>query len=151
MKLKQLIHIILISALGTSCAEYQECQDGLGIIPCPSKVEITEGQHKICKDWKEKIIYKNNPGMPAEAYSIDVRKNRIKVESGDRNGFLYAKQTIEQLINHSDSTIAVCRIYDEPRFSFRGMHLDCARHMFSISDIKAYLDIMATYKMNRFH
>lgn len=89
--------------------------------------------------------------MPAEAYSIEVNPNKIKIKAGDRNGFLYAEQTLKQLINHNDSTIVACRIYDEPRFSFRGMHLDCARHMFSISDIKSYLDIMAAYKMNRFH
>ena len=151
MKLKQLTRIILVSALVSSCAEYQDCPDGLGVIPCPTDVRVAQGEYKVCKDWKKDIVLKNDSGMSSEAYSIDVTKNRIKVRAGDRNGFLYAEQTLEQLIDHSDSTIAVCHIYDEPRFRYRGMHLDCARHIFSVSDIKSYIDIMATYKMDRFH
>ena len=105
MKLKQLTRIILASALVASCAEYKDCPDGLGVIPCPTDVRVAQGEYKVCKDWKKDIVLKNDSGMSSEAYSIDVTKNRIKVRAGDRNGFLYAEQTLEQLIDHSDSTI----------------------------------------------
>lgn len=47
--------------------------------------------------------------------------------------------------------IAGCKIIDYPRFEYRGMHLDVARHLFPIEFIKEYIDLMALYKMNNFH
>ena len=43
------------------------------------------------------------------------------------------------------------KIQDKPRFGYRGMHLDCSRHFFSVEEVKKYLDVMAMYKLNRFH
>lgn len=43
------------------------------------------------------------------------------------------------------------KIKDKPRFGYRGMHLDCSRHFFSVEEVKKYLDVMALYKLNRFH
>ena len=42
-------------------------------------------------------------------------------------------------------------IEDAPRFAYRGMHLDVARHFFSVEEVKRYLDVMAIHKLNRFH
>lgn len=43
------------------------------------------------------------------------------------------------------------KVFEQPRFEYRGMHLDVVRHFFSVEFIKHYLDLMAMYKMNRFH
>ena len=43
------------------------------------------------------------------------------------------------------------RIDDAPRFSYRGMHLDVARHFFGPDFVKRYIDMLARYKINRFH
>lgn len=48
-------------------------------------------------------------------------------------------------------SVPAIEIEDAPRFPYRGMHLDVGRHFFGVSFIKKYLDLMATYKMNRFH
>jgi hexosaminidase len=42
-------------------------------------------------------------------------------------------------------------INDQPRFGYRGMHLDVSRHFFPISFVKEYLDMMALHNMNTFH
>src|SRR6202012_3876419 len=49
------------------------------------------------------------------------------------------------------ATIPCAAIKDEPRFAYRGMHLDVARHFFPVEFIKKYLDVMAMYKLNNFH
>src|SRR5699024_6600344 len=51
----------------------------------------------------------------------------------------------------SNRDIPCAVITDYPRFSYRGMHLDCGRHFFPVSFIKEYLDLMARYKFNTFH
>ena len=42
-------------------------------------------------------------------------------------------------------------VEDHPRFSYRGMHLDVSRHFFSVDEVKRYIDVMASYKLNQFH
>ena len=42
-------------------------------------------------------------------------------------------------------------IEDQPRFNYRGMHLDVARHFFPVSFIKQYIDLLARFKFNTFH
>ena len=83
------------------------------------------------------------------------------VKASAYNGFLYALQTLKQLTDveiFSDKVdpdqkflFPVVSIKDKPRFAYRGMHLDCARHFFSVEEVKKYLDIMAAYKLNRMH
>ena len=42
-------------------------------------------------------------------------------------------------------------INDEPRFGYRGLMLDVARYFYSVEYVKEYIDLMARYKINRFH
>lgn len=91
--------------------------------------------------------------MPIEAYGLKVTSERIDI-SGRGAGLFYGVQTLLQLI-HSKSlsygTVHGVEITDYPRFSYRGMHLDVARHFFPVDFIKQYIDIMAAYKLNNFH
>lgn len=88
-----------------------------------------------------------------EAYELSINKDNIKIY-GQGPGLFYGLQSIIQLfpISHSTSIkLPVVSIKDEPRFSYRGMHLDVGRHMFPIAFIKKYIDFLASYKINRFH
>ena len=48
-------------------------------------------------------------------------------------------------------TIPACTIEDQPRYPWRGMHLDVSRHFFPKETVESYLDLLAAYKMNVFH
>ena len=48
-------------------------------------------------------------------------------------------------------TTRVVSISDSPRFPYRGLHLDVGRHFFPVEFIKKYIDLMAMYKLNKFH
>jgi hexosaminidase len=96
-----------------------------------------------------------------EAYKLKVTKKDIQVSYNSPKGAFYAVQTIRQLLppaietngnlSVKDLKISCVNIYDEPRFPYRGMHLDVARHFFPVELVKSYLDLMAMYKMNTFH
>ncbi len=43
------------------------------------------------------------------------------------------------------------KIEDEPKFAWRGMHLDVCRHFFTVDEVKQYIDYLAMYKLNTFH
>lgn len=95
----------------------------------------------------------------AEAYKLDVEENGIKIEAADYAGFIYATQTILQLMPETAFGKTTVKAYalpaleieDYPRFGWRGMHLDCSRHFFNIEEVRKYVDYLAMHKMNRFH
>lgn len=107
------------------------------------------------------FIFLKDANLAEEEYSIDITKANCIVRASSYNGFLYAIQTLKQLTsvnifgnepNPAEKFIFPCvKIQDKPRFGYRGMHLDCSRHFFSVEEVKKYLDIMALYKLNRFH
>lgn len=107
------------------------------------------------------FIFLKDANLAEEEYSIDITKANCIVRASSYNGFLYAIQTLKQLTsvnifgnepNPAEKFLFPCvKIQDEPRFGYRGMHLDCSRHFFSVEEVKKYLDIMALYKLNRFH
>ncbi len=120
------------------------------------------GLAKIAQEGKMKgFIFLKDGSMGPEEYSIAISKKNCIVSASAYNGFLYAIQTLKQLtdvkifseeIDPAQKFLFPCvTIKDKPRFAYRGMHLDCARHFFSVEEVKKYLDIMATYKLNRFH
>ncbi|MVM35418.1 family 20 glycosylhydrolase [Spirosoma sp. HMF4905] len=88
----------------------------------------------------------------AEGYQLQISTQGIKLTGHDEAGLFYGVQSLTQLFAQSKSaTIPACDITDYPRFSYRGMHLDVSRHMFSVAFIKKYIDELALYKFNTFH
>lgn len=88
-----------------------------------------------------------------EGYTLEVRTDGA-VLSGKDAGLFYALQSLLQLFpvdKDSDINLQAVSIQDEPRYNYRGLHLDVCRHMFPVSFIKEYIDYMAAYKLNNFH
>ncbi|PKQ62653.1 hypothetical protein BZG01_16865 [Labilibaculum manganireducens] len=101
-----------------------------------------------------KIIFRkvtdNNWGE--EEYSLIVDVTGVLIEAKSDKGFFYGIQSLLQLVPlNTELKIPYIKILDEPRYPYRGMHLDVCRHFFSVDFIKKYIDLMAMYKMNTFH
>jgi hexosaminidase len=96
-----------------------------------------------------------------EGYVLTVNPQKIIIKAQTAVGLFYAVQTIRQLlppevekdsvVNNLALKVPSCEITDEPRFAYRGMHLDVGRHMFPVEYIKRYIDMIALHKMNTFH
>ena len=97
-----------------------------------------------------------------EAYHLDISPAKITISASAPAGAFYAVQTLRQLLPPAFETagrsgeklswtIPAVRIQDAPRFPYRGMHLDVARHFFPVEFIKRYIDLLAMHKFNRFH
>ncbi len=95
----------------------------------------------------------------AESYRLSVTTEGITLNASDHAGLFYGLQTLSQLMPPDAVTTAdvssfglpVLEIDDAPRFTYRGVHLDVARHFFPPEFIKHYIDLLALYKINRFH
>ncbi|MGN0201460.1 MAG: beta-N-acetylhexosaminidase [Candidatus Cryptobacteroides sp.] len=122
---------------------------------------VTGKKSRLVKRTGKSFVFILVPEIPKESYEIKVSPLAACIQASDKYGFLYAIQTICQMLpvevygnsKAPDANWALrsVTIKDQPRFAYRGMHLDCARHYFSIDEIKKYLDVMAIHKMNRFH
>lgn len=108
------------------------------------------------------LVMTKDATLAHEAYKLTVSGAGINIVAADSTGFFYAIQTLKQLMPHAiynrsgastaiDWTVPCVEIADQPQLGHRGYMLDVARHFFSKTEVKRILDIMATYKMNRFH
>lgn len=108
------------------------------------------------------LVMTKDAALAHEAYKLTVTEAGINIAAADSTGFFYAIQTLKQLMPHAiynrsgastaiDWTVPCVEIADQPQLGHRGYMLDVARHFFSKTEVKRILDIMATYKMNRFH
>jgi hexosaminidase len=112
---------------------------------------------EVVSDEKKKknaiLLSLSSEGLPEEGYRLTVGKNTVAIAGGEA-GMFYAFQTFTQLLpidKKAPFKIPCVEIVDQPRFGYRGMHLDVGRHFFSVEFVKKYLDLMAQYKFNRFH
>jgi hexosaminidase len=97
-----------------------------------------------------------------EGYRLVVTDESVVLEAESTAGLFYGLHTLRQLPRVSTLqqpssggvegwTIPAVIIEDQPRFTYRGMHLDVGRHFFPVEFIKRYIDLLAMYKMNTFH
>ena len=90
-----------------------------------------------------------------EGYVLTTTPEGISINGQTENGVFYGIQTLRKSIpaEAKGATILIPagEIKDEPRFPYRGMHLDVGRHFFPIEFIKKYIDLLALHNMNTFH
>ncbi|MEZ4881833.1 MAG: beta-N-acetylhexosaminidase [Flavobacteriaceae bacterium] len=103
------------------------------------------------------IVFVKDASQPSEGYFLDVSDSKIVIKTSDASGAFYAVQTLRQLLpsplTPEGGTVALSQltITDFPKFQYRGMHLDCARHFFDVEFVKKYIANLALLKMNYFH
>lgn len=101
------------------------------------------------------LVLDKTSDLPDEGYRLNVTSSGITILSKTESGVLYGLQTLIQLIPDSlekgSVQIPFVQIEDFPRFKYRGLHLDVGRHMFPVSFIKTYIDLISAYKLNTFH
>ncbi len=88
-----------------------------------------------------------------EGYALSVAPRGATVTGGTPRGVLWGAQTLRQLLGppRTATTLPAVDIVDHPRFAWRGLHLDVARHFFPVPFIERLIDLMALYKLNTFH
>lgn len=89
-----------------------------------------------------------------EAYAITVDKKNITIKGLQPAGVFYGVQTVRKSLpvgKAEQVAFPAGTVTDAPRFAYRGMMLDCARHFFPVEFVKEYIDLIAMHNMNKFH
>lgn len=96
-----------------------------------------------------------------EGYTLNSNTNGVTIEARTPQGAFYGVQTFLQLlpaeiespekIDYIAWNVPSVSVVDEPRFAYRGLMIDVARHFVSVDFLKKQLDVLAMFKINRFH
>lgn len=120
------------------------------IIERHTGIEIDNNNKKKCRNSIEIVISREKE---REEYNIDIKERKIVFTGGSEAGIFYAIKTFEQLLlgdvrNSADGKVAQIHIEDAPRYSYRAVMLDPARHFIPVEDVKSFIDQMSRYKYN---
>lgn len=144
------------SSLLFSCAPKEVPQ--VNLIPKPAHIEVTGGYFKVDSN----LVFGNdqsgtiryvvdesfNGGSP-EGYALNVTDKGIELKAASKSGLFYGEQTLRQL--YTPKGIPCVSIQDNPRFPYRGLHLDVSRHFFPKEEVMKLLNVMSYYKLNTLH
>ena len=142
--MKKLYYILLFITLPLSAQ--------IKIIPQPNEVTYHKGSCQL----STQITYKqDNLITNPEGYQLVIKPKNITIKYATDAGKFYAEQSLKQLkaqVKLEGKNAFPClTITDAPRFAYRALMIDPARHYWKISEMKQYIDVMAQYKFNYLH
>jgi hexosaminidase len=105
---------------------------------------------------EKSILFELDKGASVkdEGYLLEVKPESIKVTAKDYGGLFNGFQTLRQtfpLENSGTVEVPGMTVKDSPRFGWRGIMLDVSRHFQSKDFIKKQIDVLSSYKVNKFH
>lgn len=99
--------------------------------------------------------------LATEEYELTIDNTAIEVRGGSATGVFYGAQTLRQSLppatlrrarlDDGPWTVPAGRIRDAPRFGWRGVMLDVARHFMPVADVLRLIDLIAFHKLNVLH
>lgn len=139
-----------------------------------NKIEIdtknlTIDEQAVMSSWVNKLYKKSSNSSPSvvsvqfkpinqesnfeDYYEMSLEENMVIINYSAEATKLYALSSLLQLINENESGLSIhpFQLRDRSKFSWRGLHLDVARHFFSVDELKRFIDVMSFYKFNKFH
>ena len=125
------------------------------MIPHPVSAVFAGGSVDLAGDLPTRI----DPALPPEGYTIDISAGGVAIAGGSPAGVFYGTQTMRQLLpaaslRHGATgpwPVPLGRIEDAPRFGWRGVLLDVARHFMPVADVLRFIDLIAFHKLNVLH
>lgn len=96
------------------------------------------------------VLAADNAIAEPEGYCLEIGRDRIMISAREAAGAFYGVQTLLQLVSNCEQLPCVT-VTDSPRYAWRGFMRDDARHFTGVESVKKFIDLMAYYKLNRFH
>ena len=93
-------------------------------------------------------------GASPESYALTVAADGVRIAAPSDAGLFHGVQTLAQVLARRSTgadTVPALEIEDTPRFGYRGVMLDVARHFFDVETVKRFIDRIALAKINHLH
>lgn len=124
-------------------------------LPLPVREDDRPGT--VRAEWRPELIERLGP----EGYRLEITPEQVRLQAGSRAGLFYAGITLRQMLppggllprgeggKPASASLPAGEIEDAPRFAWRGLLLDPARHFLPLDFVKKFIDVMALHKLNR--
>ena len=128
----------------------------IAIIPAPRELIVDKGRW-VTADPVAEAVRTVVDNLGETEYRIDVTADGARLSAGSEDALLHAETTYRQLLDAAepadDGKVAVpaVRIADAPRFGWRGMMLDVARHFMPKEFVLKVIDVLALHRLNVLH
>ena len=154
-------HVSHVVGWAAACSLLFACSpqqtESLNLIPKPVHCEVSGGYFPIDSalilsegvSGSITVVIDPDLQMKPEGYELEVTKSGIRLTAASQTGIYYGRQTLLQLM--TPKGVPCVKIQDEPRFAYRGLHLDVSRHFFPKEEVMKLLEVMASYKLNTLH
>jgi hexosaminidase len=170
-------YLLLLSLFLCACIPPENI--GVNILPSPQQFELKEGKFLFDAStgvFADSVFFEQIPYLKSissqplngesttiallyegafsdEEYILDINEGTIAISATTSEGIIRGIQTLRQLLplQKKSAYIPALSIHDYPRFSWRGMLLDCSRHFMEKDFVKRYIDLLALHKMNVLH
>lgn len=150
IKIKSLSTFLVLTFLA-SCSGPKTPVD-IAFVPVPNSVQGSGPGIHLSQPGDAPLIKTCIDGKLAEEeYILDTRRKKVVITGGSEAGVFWGRQTLAQILAQCGDHIPGLLIQDKPAFSYRGAHLDCCRHFFSVDEVKTFIDMIALHKINVFH
>ena len=114
---------------------------------------LTQLAFRVTQSDSGPIVLKEATGTDAEGYDLIVSAYGVEISASHPTGFFYGLQSLAQMLplQTAVAELPCLHIRDKPRFAWRGVLLDSARHFFTKQEVCTLIDTLARYKLNRLH
>lgn len=109
-----------------------------------------QAEHKSAETDSEEMELVKDLALLPEEYRIQVKTSGIQICAAKEIGVVWALTTLGQMMDE-EGRVRCCRIEDAPRYSHRGLLLDCVRHFFKVEEVKKVIEEISRVKMNVLH
>ncbi|MEI6865324.1 family 20 glycosylhydrolase [Flavicella sp.] len=116
-------------------------------------ISVKKGRVKVKSNY---IVFEksNDAAIKSEGYILEITTEKIRIKAKDYAGMFNGFQTLRQTIpvgTVQGTSIPSMVVQDNPRFNWRGVMLDVSRHFQSKEFVLKQIDVLAAYKINKFH
>ncbi len=148
--------VFVIDANTTIVVEHRDDRQLADLLSARLRSDHGIGVRTSSKKKGAPAIYISRTGdyqVAGNGYAIVSDAKQVNLEAATAAGRFYAVQSLLQMIRREGDKVSIpsANVTDLPRFPYRGMHLDIARHFQPVEFVKKYIDQMAQLKLNYFH
>lgn len=158
-------HTIVIVSASDSMLGHQLARDLAPATGFALRVQVGEAPDAVQPGVDaRRIVLRRDPTQATlgrEGYTLTVSPTEVRIVASGAPGLFYGVQSLRQLLPAAIYrsarqpsvawTVPAVYIEDVPRFSWRGAHLDVARHFMPVDFVKRWIDLLAMHKLNTFH
>lgn len=131
--------------------EIPESPVSIPLVPAPRRLDLLDGGPYVVEQGGAMISGTAGDAVGDASYTLTVAADGITYRAPGAAGEAAARATVAQLTGLTDGTIPALTIEDAPRYAWRGLMIDVARHFFGPATLRKVIDLAALYKLNVLH